>query len=159
MATVHFSFTLCLVPSLFTPPYPSGCPSPLFPPSPSTRLVLFSVCCGPPPPFFFFFGTGSMAPFPSPRETLLGQLLGYVRSISEEFNTKSNPPKRGKAVDSAGLGAAERQAPPTGKNLPGVVNNIVWTRQLEAKVSVTAPPPPPPPPFKVLHIGHPPPPP
>ena len=74
--------------------------------------------------------------FPTPiyRETLLGQLLGYVRSIADEFNTKSNPPKQGKPVDSAGLGAAERQAPPTGKNLPGVVNNIVWTRQLEAKV-------------------------
>ena len=68
------------------------------------------------------------------RETLLGQLLGYVRSIADEFNTKSNPPRQGKPVDSAGLGTAERQAPPTGKNLPGVVNNIVWTRQLEAKV-------------------------
>ena len=29
----------------------------------------------------------------------------------------------------------QSDAPPTGKNLPEVVNNIVWARQLEAKVS------------------------
>ena len=28
---------------------------------------------------------------------------------------------------------AEQQATPTGKNMPDVVNNIVWCRQLEAK--------------------------
>ena len=59
------------------------------------------------------------------RETLLGQLLSYIKSLKEEFNNCS---RRGRH-------AADGAAPPTGKNLPGVVNNIVWARQLQAKVS------------------------
>ena len=31
----------------------------------------------------------------------------------------------------------EQQAPPTGKNMPVVVTNIVWCRQLESKASDT----------------------
>ena len=41
--------------------------------------------------------------------------------------TTSNDPRH-KAV-------AEQQATPTGKNMPDVVNNIVWCRQLEAKTN------------------------
>lgn len=72
------------------------------------------------------------------RETLLGQLAGYVRSIHDEFTSKSSssmdlfqgaPP-----TDPAQQAALEQRAPPTGKNMPMVVNNIVWTRQLESKV-------------------------
>ena len=59
------------------------------------------------------------------RETLLGQLLSYIKSLKEEFNSCS---RRGRH-------AADGAAPPTGKNLPGVVNNVVWARQLQAKVS------------------------
>ncbi len=40
-------------------------------------------------------------------------------------------------TDPAQLAAIERQLPPTGKNMPEVVNNIVWTKQLEFKVSDT----------------------
>ena len=66
------------------------------------------------------------------RETLLGQLTGYVRSICDEFNTKSVNLSHHHIA-----GSSEQQTPPTGKNLPRVVNSIVWTRQLEAKVSDT----------------------
>ena len=51
------------------------------------------------------------------RETLLGQLQVYMKSIKDDFNLRTSESK-----------------PPTGKNLPEVVNNIVWVRQLEAKV-------------------------
>ena len=53
------------------------------------------------------------------RETLLGQLQVYLKSIKEDFNIR---------ISDTG--------PPTGKNLPEVVNNIVWVRQLEAKVCI-----------------------
>ena len=52
------------------------------------------------------------------RETLLGQLQVYLKSIKDDFNIR---------ISDTG--------PPTGKNLPEVVNNIVWVRQLEAKVN------------------------
>ena len=51
------------------------------------------------------------------RETLLGQLQVYMKTIKEDFNIR---------ISDTG--------PPTGKNLPEVVHNIVWVRQLEAKV-------------------------
>ena len=54
------------------------------------------------------------------RETLLGQLTVHVRQISEEFSQRTGH-RGGKGV-------------PKGKNLPEVVNNIVYVRQLEAKV-------------------------
>lgn len=76
------------------------------------------------------------------RETLLGQLAAYVRSIHDEFVKKSNSStnlyqKGTTSSDPAQLAALEQQSPPTGKNMPVVVNNIVWTRQLESKVRDT----------------------
>lgn len=75
------------------------------------------------------------------RETLLGQLAGYVRSIRDEFTNKSNSStnlfQKATPTDPAQLAALEQQSPPTGKNMPTVVNNIVWTRQLESKVRDT----------------------
>ncbi|KAJ8027756.1 Cytoplasmic dynein 2 heavy chain 1 [Holothuria leucospilota] len=55
------------------------------------------------------------------RETLLGQLQVYLKSIKDDFNLRTSESK-----------------PPAGKNLPEVVNNIVWVRQLEAKVDQTS---------------------
>ncbi|XP_022103094.1 cytoplasmic dynein 2 heavy chain 1-like isoform X1 [Acanthaster planci] len=57
----------------------------------------------------------------SERETLLGQLQVYLKTIKDDFNTRITD-----------------TSPPTGKNLPEVVNNIVWVRQLEAKVEETS---------------------
>ena len=74
------------------------------------------------------------------RETLLGQLAGYIRSIRQEFNTKSSSShlyQKTTPTDPAQLAALEQQSPPTGKNMPTVVNNIVWARQLESKVRDT----------------------
>ena len=56
------------------------------------------------------------------RETLLGQLAVYIKSMREDFTQKST----------------SLREIPQGKNLPQVVSSIVWTRQLEAKVSDTA---------------------
>ena len=52
------------------------------------------------------------------RETLLGQLTVHLRQIRDDFLQMST---HGKAV-------------PKGKNLPETVNNILWVKQLEAKV-------------------------
>ena len=83
----------------------------------------------------------SMSSGLSHRETLLGQLTSYLRSLRDNYTTliSSQPhlPSHSHAhSDPAQIAAAEKLAPPTGKNLPQVVNNIVWTRQLEAKVHV-----------------------
>ena len=53
------------------------------------------------------------------RETLLGQLAVYVKTIKDEFHQNLS---------------TQTSAPVKGKDLPCVVNTIVWTRQLEAKV-------------------------
>ena len=58
----------------------------------------------------------------------MGQLLSFVKSLREEFTSCTSSGRRGKHV-------ADKAGPPTGKNLPEVVNNIVWGRELEAKVS------------------------
>ena len=55
------------------------------------------------------------------RETLLGQLSVYIRQLRDDFMQKTS---------SSGGGV------PKGKNLPDTVNNIVWVRQLEAKVCI-----------------------
>ncbi|XP_071846316.1 cytoplasmic dynein 2 heavy chain 1-like isoform X2 [Apostichopus japonicus] len=55
------------------------------------------------------------------RETLLGQLQVYLKSIKDDFGLRTSESK-----------------PPAGKNLPEVVNNIVWVRQLQAKVEQTS---------------------
>ena len=38
-------------------------------------------------------------------------------------------------TDPSSRAIAEQQATPTGKNMPDVVNNVVWCRQLEAKTN------------------------
>ena len=53
------------------------------------------------------------------RETLLGQLTIYITQTRDNFIQKTGG--GGKGV-------------PKGKNMPETVNNIVWVRQLEAKV-------------------------
>ncbi|XP_067663541.1 cytoplasmic dynein 2 heavy chain 1-like isoform X1 [Haliotis asinina] len=58
----------------------------------------------------------------SERETLLGQLTVNIRQISDDFNNRTGG--RGKGM-------------PKGKNLPDVVNSIIYVRQLEAKVDET----------------------
>ena len=60
------------------------------------------------------------------RETLLGQLTVYIKSIRDDFVAKTQ--------GSFG-GGNNSSGPPKGKNMPEIVNNIVWVRQLEAKVS------------------------
>ncbi|ESO93665.1 hypothetical protein LOTGIDRAFT_209197 [Lottia gigantea] len=59
----------------------------------------------------------------SERETLLGQLTVYVRQISEDFNAR--------------IGGRGGKSIPKGKNLPDIVNNIIYVRQLEAKIEET----------------------
>lgn len=87
-------------------------------------------------------GDGLMCTHPlqicTSRETLLGQLSGYIRSVRDDFASRSSSGPahhQRRLTDPTQAAAAEKQAPPTGKNMPEVVNNIVWTRQLEAKVS------------------------
>ncbi|EDO38992.1 predicted protein [Nematostella vectensis] len=58
------------------------------------------------------------------RETLLGQLTVYVKSIRDDFLAKTQSSYSG---DKDG-------GPPKGKNMPEIVNNIVWVRQLDSKV-------------------------
>ncbi|XP_013392185.1 cytoplasmic dynein 2 heavy chain 1, partial [Lingula anatina] len=55
------------------------------------------------------------------RETLLGQLTVFIKQIRDDFTQRTSGDK----------------APPKGKNMPEVVNCIVWVRQLEAKVEET----------------------
>jgi dynein heavy chain 2 len=55
------------------------------------------------------------------RETLLGQLTVYIRQLRDDFVSRTSH--------------SGDKGPPKGKNLPEIVNNIVWVRQLEAKVS------------------------
>ena len=57
------------------------------------------------------------------RETLLGQLAVYVKTLRDEFNERST--------------SGSPREHPQGKNVPEVVNSIIWARQLEAKVSDT----------------------
>lgn len=73
------------------------------------------------------------------RETLLGQLTSYLRSLRDNYTTLTSSQSHIHTLthghgDPAQIAAAEKLVPPTGKNMPQVVNNIVWTRQLEAKV-------------------------
>ncbi|XP_068122972.1 cytoplasmic dynein 2 heavy chain 1 isoform X2 [Hyperolius riggenbachi] len=58
----------------------------------------------------------------SERETLLARLLDYIKDIQTDFESRCH----GSPGDSSG--------PLSGKNLPEVVNNIVWVRQLQLKV-------------------------
>ncbi|XP_073414467.1 cytoplasmic dynein 2 heavy chain 1 isoform X2 [Dendrobates tinctorius] len=56
------------------------------------------------------------------RETLLARLVDYIQEIRSDFEARCH----GSPGDSSG--------PLAGKNLPEVVNNIVWVRQLHLKV-------------------------
>ncbi|XP_077154625.1 cytoplasmic dynein 2 heavy chain 1 isoform X4 [Ranitomeya variabilis] len=56
------------------------------------------------------------------RETLLARLVDYIQEIRSDFEARYH----GTPGDSSG--------PLAGKNLPEVVNNIVWVRQLHLKV-------------------------
>ncbi|XP_041357041.1 cytoplasmic dynein 2 heavy chain 1-like isoform X2 [Gigantopelta aegis] len=57
----------------------------------------------------------------SERETLLGQLTVHIRQIAEDFGARTGG----------------RKPIPKGKNLPEIVNQIIYVRQLEAKVEET----------------------
>lgn len=59
------------------------------------------------------------------RETLLGQLTVYIQTLHSDFQQRSGAHH---------IAGGEASAPPKGKNLPEVVNNIVWARQMESKV-------------------------
>ena len=61
----------------------------------------------------------------SPRETLLGQLTVYVRGIRDDFIARTQ---------NSYSGGKDGSGPPRGRNMPEIVNNIVWVRQLDAKV-------------------------
>lgn len=56
-----------------------------------------------------------------PRETLLGQLNVNLRETEDDFQKRT-----GQRAGNKGI--------PKGKNLPEIVNAIVFVRQLEAKV-------------------------
>ncbi|XP_051782842.1 cytoplasmic dynein 2 heavy chain 1 isoform X2 [Erpetoichthys calabaricus] len=58
----------------------------------------------------------------SERETLLARLLDYAKGIRTDFDNRSH-----------GV-PGEKSGPLAGRNLPEVVNNIVWVRQLTLKV-------------------------
>nr|WAW84826.1 cytoplasmic dynein 2 heavy chain 1 [Halisarca dujardinii] len=60
----------------------------------------------------------------SERETLLGQLAVYVKTLKDEFQERS-------------AASTSQQLLPQGKNVPEVVAAIVWARQIDAKVSDT----------------------
>lgn len=64
--------------------------------------------------FLFFF-----------RETLLGQLTVYVKSIRDDFISRTQ---------NSYSGNKDGSGPPQGRNMPEIVNNIVWVRQLDSKV-------------------------
>ncbi|XP_029026743.1 cytoplasmic dynein 2 heavy chain 1 isoform X2 [Betta splendens] len=58
----------------------------------------------------------------SERETLLARLLDYNKGLKIDFESRCHG------------GPGERSGPPIGRNLPEVVNKIVWVRQLIHKV-------------------------
>ena len=66
-------------------------------------------------------------------ETLLGQLSSYIKQLREDFTTHYIGSPAHQSQHQL-RNYQDQGAPPTGKNLPEVVNNIAWARQLEAKV-------------------------
>ncbi|XP_074620352.1 cytoplasmic dynein 2 heavy chain 1-like [Acropora palmata] len=62
------------------------------------------------------------------REILLGQLTVYVRGIRDDFIARTQ---------NSYSGGKDGSGPPRGRNMPEIVNNIVWVRQLDAKVKET----------------------
>jgi hypothetical protein len=55
------------------------------------------------------------------RETLIGQLYEYIKSLRSDFQAKST--------------FSKGEGPPKGHNMPEIINYIMWGRQLEARVS------------------------
>ena len=66
----------------------------------------------------------------------MGQLSSYIKSLREEFTNHYIGSPAHHSQHQLQQGYQDQETPPTGKNLPEVVNNIVWARQLEAKVHV-----------------------
>ena len=120
---LKYSIFLFLPPSIpsfsSSSPYLSPSLFPFLPPSLSLSLPLFPT-----------------------RETLLGQLTNYIHSLRDNFvtltsaQTQAPLPRQQSHRDLTQIASEEKLAPPTGKNLPPVVNHIIWTRQLEARVSL-----------------------
>ena len=80
---------------------------------PPKLICIFDVC------FSSFLFT------PCFRETLLGQLTVYVKGIRDDFISKTQ---------NSYSGGKDGGGPPQGRNMPEIVNNIVWVRQLDSKV-------------------------
>lgn len=55
---------------------------------------------------------------------MLGQLTVHIKGIQEDFSSKSG----------GYSGSKNDGGVPKGKNLPDIVNSIVWVNQLQAKV-------------------------
>ena len=66
----------------------------------------------------------------------MGQLSSYIKSLREEFTNHYIGSPAHHSQHQLQQGFQDQETPPIGKNLPEVVNNIVWARQLEAKVHV-----------------------
>eukprot|EP00050_Salpingoeca_kvevrii_P020215 m.95860 g.95860 ORF g.95860 m.95860 type:complete len:4292 (+) comp8765_c0_seq1:164-13039(+) len=64
----------------------------------------------------------------SERESLLSQLLVYIKALSEEFQER---------LGGGGIGLSRDSGPLATKNMPSVVNTIVWCKQLACKVKET----------------------
>ena len=58
---------------------------------------------------------------------MLGQLTVYVKSIRDDFISRTQ---------NSYSGNKDGSGPPQGRNMPEIVNNIVWVRQLDSKVCV-----------------------
>lgn len=56
---------------------------------------------------------------------MLGQLTVYIKGIRDDFITKTQ---------NSYSGNKDGSGPPKGQNMPEIVNNIVWVRQLDSKV-------------------------
>jgi dynein heavy chain 2 len=62
------------------------------------------------------------------RETLLGQLNTFLSKTRDDFETRS------KQVVSGNASSSTDDKPLSGRNLPEIVNNLVWARQIQSKV-------------------------
>ena len=56
---------------------------------------------------------------------MLGQLTVYIKGIRDDFITR---------MQNSYSGNKDSSGPPKGRNMPEIVNNIVWVRQLDSKV-------------------------
>lgn len=56
---------------------------------------------------------------------MLGQLTVYIKGIRDDFISRTQ---------NSYSGNKDGSGPPKGRNMPEIVNNIVWVRQLDSKV-------------------------